>query len=129
MPATTGAISQGVALNHMEDDMSGNYGRGGGASYASREKQMAAYDSLPRSAREELANGYECWAAYPLAYRWNRGQYKDATALVATIKRWNKERAEKDPATLEKYLNRRQEVGPARNPRGRFMRSKKKVED
>lgn len=101
----------------------GNGGRGGGRySYASKENQMDAYDRLPASVRAELANGYENWAAYTIRYRWERGQYKTAKALVATIQRWNKERLEKDRLAVESWLNRREKHGVPRTAQGRFTK-------
>lgn len=106
-----------------------NFGRGGGGtpSYASNDKQMAAYDSLPRSVREAIANGYQNWATYPIARRWNQGRYKDAAALVATIDRWNREAAEEDRAKLATYLDRAQAIGTKRDGRGRFLRRSQKT--
>lgn len=50
--------------------MSGNAGfKSGSGSYASRDKQMDAYDRLPASVRAALANAAFDWAPYPIR-RW-----------------------------------------------------------
>lgn len=84
----------------------GNGSKGGRASYATREKQMAAYDALPASVRKTLADGYGNWATYPIHQWWERGRFKDAASLVRLVKKWDADQAASDRAQLEKYLNR-----------------------
>jgi hypothetical protein len=52
---------------------------GGRSSYASLEKQMAAFDRLPRSVRAALADAAFNWAAFPI-HRWfEAGRYTAKT--------------------------------------------------
>jgi hypothetical protein len=68
-----------------------------GKSYASKEKQMAAYGQLPRSIRATLANAAFDWAAYPIHHRFERGQ-RTAKEYVAMIKKWDRNQIAKDKA-------------------------------
>lgn len=69
----------------------------GAPSYASREAQMKAYDSLPRVIREALANAAFDWAPYPIARRFNRATRHDmAKRLAADIARWDADQVAKD---------------------------------
>src|SRR4051812_6495173 len=69
--------------------------RTGSVSYASKKTQMAAYDSLPRSIREALANAVFSWAPYPIKRSFERGKRtaKEWTKLIA---RWDQEQIQKD---------------------------------
>lgn len=69
--------------------------RASGVSYASNEKQMAAYDALPRSIREALANAAFDWAAYPVKQRFERGKMT-AKEWVKHIAKWDREQIKKD---------------------------------
>lgn len=84
----------------------GNHGKGGGASYASRDRQMAAFDRLPRSIRMALANAYEDWAAFPIQRRWEQGVYANAKALIKTIAQWDETQRQRDRLALTRGLNR-----------------------
>jgi len=63
---------------------------GGRVSTAPNEKQMAAYDALPKSVRETLANALFDWPAYPIRKSWERGYYKTAKELSQRIRQWDK---------------------------------------
>lgn len=73
----------------------GNAHRSGSVSYASKEKQMAAYDALPKSMREALANSPFNWAAYPIKQRFERGAL-NAKTWVGLIAQWDAEQIAKD---------------------------------
>ena len=96
----------------------GNGGTGGRASYASREKQMAAFDKLPPKLRAALANAYEDWAAYTVHQRWERGDMGNtADGAIRMIASWDATQRKRDRRALEKYLNRNQ--GPKAKRRGK----------
>lgn len=86
-----------------------NVHRSGSVSYASKEKQMAAYDALPRSMREALANSAFNWAAYPIRQRFERGQIT-AKTWVGLIEKWDRDQIAKDRTKV---------WGLAPEPRGR----------
>jgi uncharacterized protein DUF6525 len=67
----------------------------GRASYASLENQMAAFDRLPRSVREALANAAFDWAAYPIRSRFESGRMS-AKAIVQAIGQWDRKQIDKD---------------------------------
>lgn len=102
--------------------MAGNCSSGGTPSYASIEKQMAAYDALPKSVRAELANGYENWAAYPIRQRWERGQFKSVEVLVRAIERWNADQLARDRKLVERFLSRHKAIGVAQGALTRATR-------
>jgi hypothetical protein len=83
-----------------------------GTSYASREKQMAAYDQLPCSIREALANAAFDWAAYPIRRRFERGQRR-AKEYVAIIRKWDRDQIAKDRVRVWRIG-----LGPRRQRRG-----------
>lgn len=82
-----------------------NCGKGGRASYATIEKQMTAFDNLPRSVRLALANGYQNWAAFPIHRQWQRGAYPDAKALIKAIRAWDAKQRQHDRQTLADALS------------------------
>jgi hypothetical protein len=82
-----------------------NSGRGGRPSYASLDKHMKAYDALPKSVRQALAEGYENWATYKMHRRWEAGRYRSARELIAKIRGWNREQAAEDRRALLGALN------------------------
>jgi Family of unknown function (DUF6525) len=69
--------------------------KGAGASYASTEKQMDAFDRLPASVRAALAGAAFNWASFPIRRRFEAG---DCTAkeLVKRIAKWDREQITKD---------------------------------
>jgi len=69
--------------------------KSGSSSYASKEAQMAAYDALPRSVREALANAAFDWAPFPVNKRFQRGQ-RSAKELCKDITRWDRDQIAKD---------------------------------
>jgi hypothetical protein len=69
--------------------------RGGRASYASTEKQMEAFDRLPRSVRAALSNATFNWAAYPIRGWFEAGRYT-AKDLVKKISAWDQRQIAKD---------------------------------
>jgi hypothetical protein len=75
--------------------MSNSRVRGSSASYASREKQMDAYDRLPASVRAALANAAFSWAPYPIRQRFESGR-RTARELVKDIARWDADQIAKD---------------------------------
>lgn len=76
--------------------MSANAGfSSGAASYASREKQMAAYDRLPPSIRVALANAAFDWAPYPIR-KWFESGRRTAKQLVGDVAKWDREQIAKD---------------------------------
>ncbi len=76
--------------------MAGNSGfKSGSVSYASKDKQMAAYDALPKSIREAMANAAFNWAPYPVKQRFER-LGRGAPYWVEIIKRWDAEQIAKD---------------------------------
>jgi hypothetical protein len=87
-------------IGQSEDDVAGNANfKTSGISYASREKQMAAYDQLPRSMRDALANAAFDWAAYPIRQRFERDQ-RTAKEYVVMIKKWDRDQIAKDRARV-----------------------------
>ncbi len=56
---------------------------------------MAAYDALPKSIREALANAAFAWAPYPIKYRFERGT-KPAKEWVKLIAKWDRDQIAKD---------------------------------
>jgi hypothetical protein len=62
--------------------------RGGRRSTASPDKQMKAYDALPREIREALANAAYSYAPYTIWRRFKRG-YLSAQSWVGLIQRWD----------------------------------------
>jgi hypothetical protein len=77
--------------------MSNGGGCGTRASFASQAKQMAAFDGLPRMARDKLNNAAFAWAPYPLHRYWKRG-YFNVNELCALIDRWDREQLKQDRA-------------------------------
>jgi hypothetical protein len=76
--------------------MSGNARfRSGGVSYASKDKQMAAFDALPKSIREALAGAAFDWAPYPVKLRFERGT-KSSKEWVKLIAKWDRDQITKD---------------------------------
>jgi hypothetical protein len=71
-----------------------NAGTGGRPSYASLEKQMAAYDALPRSMREALAGAAFNWAAYPIKQQFEREE--------ASAKDWVRRICQADQQQIER---------------------------
>ena len=67
------------------------------ASYstASKDKQWAAFEALPKSAREALANAAFDWAPYPINRDWQAGRWKTAKALCTTIAQWDQKQMRK----------------------------------
>ena len=63
--------------------------RSGSYSTASKDKQWAAFDALPKSAREALTKAAFDWAPYPINRDWQAGRWKNAKALCATIAQWD----------------------------------------
>ena len=77
--------------------MSGNANfRADGTSSASKDKQWSAFDQLPRTIREALAEAAFDWAAYPILRWWNSGRYKTAKDLAKRIKQWDSDQIKKD---------------------------------
>jgi hypothetical protein len=68
---------------------------GGRPSYASTEKEMAAFDRLPRSVRAALADAAFNWAAYPIR-RWFEAGCYSAKALVKQIDAWDRKQIARD---------------------------------
>jgi hypothetical protein len=68
---------------------------GGRKSYASREKQFAAYDRLPRSVRAALANAAFDWAPFPIRHHFERGRYT-AKRLVELVAIWDAQQIARD---------------------------------
>lgn len=75
-------------------------------SSASLEKQMAAYDRLPKSVRQALQDSVANWAAYPIRMWWERGDFYDAASLVRRIETWNAHRLEKYARAREREQKR-----------------------
>lgn len=79
--------------------MSNGGGSGSGSySYADRNKQMAAFDSLPPMVREALRNAVFDWAPYPILTRIRRNVYMrrgGAKAIVKDISRWDRDALKK----------------------------------
>jgi hypothetical protein len=69
--------------------------RSGSVSHATKAQQMDAYDALPRSVREALANAAFAWAPFPVNKRFQRGQ-RTARELVKDIHRWDRDQIAKD---------------------------------
>jgi hypothetical protein len=69
---------------------------------------MRAFDKLPKSAREALANAVADWVPQPILTWHNRQRrgYETGAEIAATIERWNRE----ELATRENQ--RRRAVGP-----------------
>lgn len=63
---------------------------GGGVTTASTDKQMAAFDALPKSVREHLSEALFDWPAYPIRRWWEQGRYKNAKALCRAISEWDR---------------------------------------
>ena len=78
-----------------------NAGRGGRPSYASKDKQWAAFERLPRRVRDALNQAVEPWAPYPIWRWWEAGKWS-ADELVALIKRWDRELTKKAEARRER---------------------------
>jgi hypothetical protein len=75
--------------------MSNSKIKSGSYSYASKDKQMEAFDRLPRSIRVALANAAFAWAPYPLWRRYeNMG--RAASYWVAQIAKWDADQIAKD---------------------------------
>jgi hypothetical protein len=73
-----------------------NAGRGYGSySYASKDKQWAAFEKLPRTVRDALNEAARPWAPYTIWRRWEAGKYKSAAALVKEIQRWDRDAVKK----------------------------------
>ena len=68
---------------------------GGRVSYASTERQMKAFDRLPRSVRAALANAAFAWAPYPI-WRWFEAGRYTAKELVKQIDRWDRKQIARD---------------------------------
>lgn len=64
-------------------------------SSASREKQMRAYDALPRSIRNALANAVFSWAPFPIQKRFERGEFS-ANTWCALISMWDRQHIRAD---------------------------------
>jgi hypothetical protein len=85
------------------------------ASYASTEKQMAAFDRLPCSVRAALADAAFNWAAYTLHRQFEAGGYS-VKDLIKQIDAWDRKQIARDrtrvwgvePARLPKARSRRQ---------------------
>ena len=69
--------------------------RSGSSSYATKQAQMDAYDALPRSVREALANAAFAWAPYPINKRFQSGR-RSAKELVKDVHRWDRDQIAKD---------------------------------
>ena len=65
----------------------------GGSYRSKRENLMAAFDKLPRDAREALANAAFSWAVQPLLTRWRKRipGYRTGSDIADTIARWDRE--------------------------------------
>lgn len=87
---------------------------GGRPSYASLDKQFAAYDRLPRSVRAALAGALFDWAAYPIWQRFERGSVT-AKQLVKNIANWDAQQAARDQSCVwnikpERAVRRRRQT-------------------
>jgi hypothetical protein len=69
--------------------------KSGSVSYASEDKQMAAFDALPKSIREALANAAFDWAPYPVKLRFERGT-KSSKEWIKIIAKWDRDQTTKD---------------------------------
>ncbi len=84
---------------------------------------MRAFDKLPKSAREALANAVEDWVPQPILTRHNnqwRG-YETGAEIAATIAKWDREELAK------REDQRRRAVGPSKgNAPDREYRARRK---
>jgi hypothetical protein len=69
--------------------------KGGRASYASKDKQTAAYDAPPHSSREALANATFSWAPYQIKQQFERRELT-AKACVNLIAIWDRKQIARD---------------------------------
>jgi hypothetical protein len=76
--------------------------KGGRYSYASKDKQMEAFDRLPRSIRVALANAAFAWAPYPLWRRYENSG-KPASYWVAQIAKWDTDQIAKDRTRVWRF--------------------------
>jgi hypothetical protein len=72
---------------------------GGRGSYATTEKQMEAFDRLPRSVRAALAGSVFNWAAFPI-HRWFEAGRYSAKGLVKQIDAWDRKQIARDRARV-----------------------------
>ena len=84
----------------------GNQGKGR-ASYATLQKQMQAFDTLPFELRAALRHAYENWAPFPMQRRWQQGRYGDAHTFIASIRRSDDKQRQNDRDEVDRWLNRR----------------------
>jgi hypothetical protein len=73
-------------------------GNSKGNYYSTTENRMAAFDKLPKSAREALANAAFSWAPQPIVTRWKRGDrgYKTGPSIAKLIPKWDEDKHAKD---------------------------------
>jgi len=64
-------------------------GNSGGSYYSTPENAMRAFDKLPRTVRNALANAIFDWASQPFLTQWRRGT--SPKKLVALIREWDRE--------------------------------------
>jgi Family of unknown function (DUF6525) len=64
-----------------------------GSYYTTPQRSMAAFDKLPKSPREALADAVENWAPQTILTAHNRQKrgFETGTEIAATIARWNRE--------------------------------------
>lgn len=67
----------------------------GSYSYASKDKQWAAYDSLPPSIRRALQDAAFNYAAYPIKRRFEAGS-NTAKDFVKKIAQWDRDQIKRD---------------------------------
>ena len=70
-----------------------------GVSYASKAKQMEAYDRLPASVRAALANAAFDWAPYPIR-RWFEAGRFSAKEIVKKVAKWDRDQIAKDQSRV-----------------------------
>lgn len=73
-------------------------GNSKGSYRSKRENRMAAYDKLPPTARQALANAAFSWAPQPIRTRWNKGVkgYRNGQEIAAQVALWDAEKIAKD---------------------------------
>jgi len=64
-------------------------------SYAAKDRQWAAYDSLPPTIREALQNAAFDWAPYSVKQHFERGN-EGAKNFVRHIRQWDLQQIERD---------------------------------
>lgn len=73
-------------------------GNSSGSYRSSRENSLAAFDKLPPSAREALANAAFDWAPQPIVTSWRRGVtgMKTGKEIAARVAEWDAQQIAKD---------------------------------